>query len=367
MELKKIVSWNYPNKNTIYWDYIESFPEIQALKETPQSPIWHAEGNVWNHTKLVTEHASNIAEWQGLSVMETEIFVTSALLHDVGKPVATFTDKEGKIHSYKHEIESEKIARRLLWEEDINKRERICSLVRLHMDVHKLKDYWKFETFKKHIVDLMNKTEDFHLLCLLSLCDTKGAHYDLENKRVDVEKCEELCDFSQDPNRRMDWRIKQLHRVYFPTKQTVVVLIGLPGSGKSTWATGRDATIISRDTIREELGLCKPGEKIVGTPEQEARVSELFDQRFVDAIKCGENVIIDNISLRKQYRGHYKDLIKNYNVNWTYVYIQTEHLAINEMRRPEISHDIFTNMINKFDFPDRSEYDNLIILNKNDV
>ena len=207
----------------------------------------------------------------------------------------------------------------------------------------------------------MNQTEDFHLLCLLGLCDTKGAQYDPESKCIDVEKCEELCDFSRDPNRRMDWRIRQLHRAYFPTKQTVIVLIGLPGSGKSTYASKYNATVLSRDTIREELGLCKPGEKIVGTVQQEFKVSELFDQRFVDAIKRGENIIIDNINLRKQYRNHYKDLIKNHNVNWTYVYFQTENLAINEIRRPEISHDIFMNMIDKFDFPDRSEYDNLLI------
>ena len=46
MELKKIVSWNYNNKNVIYWDYIKSFPEIQVLEKIEQSPIWHAEGNV---------------------------------------------------------------------------------------------------------------------------------------------------------------------------------------------------------------------------------------------------------------------------------------------------------------------------------
>ena len=364
MELKKIVSWKYPDKNEVHWDYINTFPEIQALHNCEQSPIWHAEGNAWNHTKAVVEHASNVAEWEGLNVSETEILVTSALLHDIGKPVTTFTGDDGKIHSYKHEIESEKIVRRLLWEEDIYIRERICKLVRLHMAIHQLKNYWKFETFKKRIVDLMNQTEDFHLLCLLGLCDTKGAQYDPEAKCIDVEKCEELCDFSRDPNRRLDWRIKQLWRTYFPTKQIVVVLIGLPGAGKSVYASEYNATILSRDTIREELGICTPGQKCVGTMQQESKVSELFDQRFVDAIKRGENIIVDNINLKRSYRDRYKELAKHHNVSWTYVYFQTEHLAINEMRRPEISHDIFMNMIDKFDFPTRDEYDDLLIVHE---
>ena len=363
MELKRIVSWNYPNKNIIHWDYIESFPETQALKETPQSPIWHAEGNAWNHTKLVVEHASNLAEFAGLDIPDTEILVTAALLHDIGKPATTFTDDDGKIHSYKHEIESERITRKLLWEEDIYMRERICRLVRLHMDIHKIKNYWKFETFKKHIIDLMNSTEDFYLLCLLCMSDTKGAQYDPEAKCTDVEKCEELCDFACDPNRRLDWRIKQLWRTYFPTNQTVIVLCGLPGSGKSTYASTQNATILSRDTIREELGICEPGQKCVGTMQQESKVSELFDQRFVDALKRGENIIVDNINLRRSYRDRYKELAKHHNVSWIYVYFQTEHLAINEIRRPEISHDIFMNMIDKFDFPDKSEYDNILIVN----
>lgn len=362
MKTNRILTWESPNNNTIHWDYIESFPEIQALKETPQSIVWHAEGNAWNHTKAVVEQAISIAKMENLNISDTEVLITAALLHDIGKPATTFSDEEGKIHSYKHEIESEKITRRLLWEEDVKERERICSLVRLHMDVHKLKTYRKFETFKKHIIDLMNRTDDFHLLCLLSLCDTVGAQYNSEERDADIRKCEELYDFATPPKRGLDLKIRQLHRVYFPTNQTVVVLIGLPGAGKSTYAAKCNAAIISRDTIREELGMCKPGEKIVGTSEQEAKVSELFDQRFVAALKAGENIIVDNINLKKSYREHYKDLARQYNVYWTYVYIQTENLAINEMRRPEISHDVFLNMINKFNFPDSSEYDDFTII-----
>ena len=35
----------YPFKVTINWDLVKSFPAFQQLKDTPQPPIWHAEGN----------------------------------------------------------------------------------------------------------------------------------------------------------------------------------------------------------------------------------------------------------------------------------------------------------------------------------
>lgn len=35
----------YPTRITINWDLVESFPAFQQLKDTPQSPIWHAEGS----------------------------------------------------------------------------------------------------------------------------------------------------------------------------------------------------------------------------------------------------------------------------------------------------------------------------------
>jgi hypothetical protein len=36
------------------WDFIATIKEFKVLKTTPQSNIWHKEGDVWEHTKLVT-------------------------------------------------------------------------------------------------------------------------------------------------------------------------------------------------------------------------------------------------------------------------------------------------------------------------
>ena len=61
------------------------------------------------------------------------MLVLAALFHDIGKGVTTF-EKDGKWHAYGHEIEGEKITRKLLWDEGWAFRESVCALVRLHME-----------------------------------------------------------------------------------------------------------------------------------------------------------------------------------------------------------------------------------------
>ena len=74
----------YPFKVTINWDLVESFPAFLQLKDTPQSPVWHAEGNAWIHTCEVVYWANYYAGTLGLNIPETKILVLAALFHDIG-------------------------------------------------------------------------------------------------------------------------------------------------------------------------------------------------------------------------------------------------------------------------------------------
>lgn len=348
---------------------VESYPAFQQLKNTPQSPIWHAEGNAWIHTKKVVAWAEHFAKNLGLNIPDTKVLVLAALFHDIGKSSATFTSEDGKIHSYKHEYDSEKLARVILWDSNPYLREKICTLVRNHMKMHQLKDKQHYNKFKDALNSIMEQVPDFYLLCILALCDTKGAKYTPEIHEKDVEFMESICNFAyRSPQSKQNYR-----QLWFTLNKpiNIFVIIGLPGSGKTTWLqnyikrckSSNNYVILSRDLIRIELGYCTKDKKYLGTEDEEKKVTEIFNQRFKDALDNNMEIYIDDINTRVCYRDDYKKLAGKYNICWRYVYVQPSNINLNYERCSEISKTIFDEMIQKIDWPTPDEYDYLTIIN----
>lgn len=343
----------------IDWDLVESIPEFAALKDVQQSPEWHTEGNAWIHTKQVTEKALDFANNDRTCAIDAEIIVLSALFHDIGKSKATFVSEDGKIHSYGHEKFSDKITRKILWDEQIAIRESICNCVRLHMECHSLKKIKQFNAFKKRVENIQKCSLKFNALAFLHYCDVYGSNYDPIAKVKDIENADMLINYAQETV-----SLKELYWFYHHPTSYIKVMIGLPGAGKSTYVEKfRDShVILSRDLIRVELGFCKEGEKVVCTREQENQVTDVFEDRFYEALRSEKNVIIDNINLKKVYRDSYKTIASDFNVHWEYVYVQAPSLEDNYKRRPMISKEQFNEMLSRFDFPDPSEYDRIITI-----
>lgn len=142
------------------------FSLLFKLKSIPQSPVYHPEGDVWNHTMLVVDAA---AERKVLS-REPRVFMWAALLHDLGKITATKT-RNGKITAYEHDIQGEKLARGFLNEctpdeEFINS---VCALVKWHMQPLYVQKRLPFSN-----LGTMAAETDTGEIALLSLCDRLG-------------------------------------------------------------------------------------------------------------------------------------------------------------------------------------------------
>src|SRR6266700_2539033 len=75
------------------WDGIqEQSTYIRAPYKVPQSPIFHAEGDVLIHTRRVVEALISLDEWRNLPAEERMLLFASTLLHDIGKPICTKFD-----------------------------------------------------------------------------------------------------------------------------------------------------------------------------------------------------------------------------------------------------------------------------------
>lgn len=113
--------------------WLRYFPELEALVDCKQDPIWHPEGDVWTHTcHCMDAFARNRIdhEWEDLVVG------FAVLCHDMGKPVSTFVDSEtGRIRSPRHDIRGVPIARVFMERMTRQKKifEEVLPLVEHHM------------------------------------------------------------------------------------------------------------------------------------------------------------------------------------------------------------------------------------------
>lgn len=109
---------------------IRFFPQLDAMRETPQDEEWHPEGNVWIHTGMVIDRAAALrqADDDDLALM------LAALLHDVGKPLCTRVEG-GRVTSRSHSKLGIEPATRLLyrWRAPNRLIAKVCALVEHHL------------------------------------------------------------------------------------------------------------------------------------------------------------------------------------------------------------------------------------------
>jgi poly(A) polymerase len=99
-------------------------PEVVAMKDTPQSPDYHPEGDVFVHTMLLLSHMQE----------PSETLAYGALLHDIAKPVCV-RQEEKRITFYGHTEKGSEMAMEMLQRLKRSRAtgERVAYLVRNHL------------------------------------------------------------------------------------------------------------------------------------------------------------------------------------------------------------------------------------------
>ena len=143
------------------------FKEVEDLIGVNQPKEHHPEGDVFNHTMLVLNQAAKLRK----DAKDPLAFMLAAMCHDFGKAVTTKIDENGKVTSYKHELESVKITEAFLDRlNKVNLKKEVLNLVELHMKPNQMYNIAK----KKSMMKLWDEAICPEDLILLARADSLG-------------------------------------------------------------------------------------------------------------------------------------------------------------------------------------------------
>jgi poly(A) polymerase len=158
----------------------EILPEVHALQGVEQPPVFHPEGDVWEHTLRMVALLSRPNGKADLRL------AWAVLLHDVGKAVTRSEDAAGT-HFYGHVQRGEEIAaailRRLRFSRE--EMETILALVRGHMLFMNVRE------MRPNRLKRLLRTPDFALHLELHRIDCLGSHGLLDHYEFCRQKLEE--------------------------------------------------------------------------------------------------------------------------------------------------------------------------------
>jgi len=338
-------------------------PELSGLKSIPQNPEYHGEGDVFRHTEMVCEKLTEMTAWQELPEEEKRLLFLAAAYHDIGKSVCTKLE-DGKWVSPRHTIVGEKIFRQTIYHESerfgltFAQREFAAKLIRYHgLPV------W-FWTKKNPETDLFKASESLplKLLYLLSKADVLGRQETLPGQLSDqvdlfAEYAKELQlwehphAFANPYTRFQFYRKENLWQdaeLYDDTEFDVIMMAGLPLSGKDTWiaCNGGERPMVSLDEFREKLGIApaKDSGKVVHAALEQARTYLRRKQPF----------IWNATNLIQETRQKLIHLFADYGARVHLLYLEVpyrELLNRNRTRARQIPEAILEEMIRKIEVP----------------
>lgn len=352
-------------------DWSETQAWCQPMKGCVQDAEWHAEGDVWTHTKLVCRELTKLAEWETLSNRDRTILTFVALFHDSAKPLTTQVDPEtGRVTSPKHAVKGEFVARNALRDLDcdLRTREEIAKLVRYHGRPAFLLERKE----PAHEVVRLSWLLSNRLLFLFALADTRGRDTDSMSRPEEnlhywkMLAAEHFCfdqrhPFANEQARFVFFRSPEPNLHYVPYEEfscEVTMMSGVPGSGKDTWlAQNRsDLPVVSLDEIRTEMG--------VDPVDNQGEVIQVARERCREYLRSKTSFAFNATNLLVQTRRRWLELFADYNARIDLVYVEPPFQRIlqqNRKRADAIPESVLRKLAAKCEPPTWAEAHQLLV------
>ncbi|MEA5047014.1 MAG: AAA family ATPase [Eubacteriales bacterium] len=347
---------------------------LARLSSIPQNPVWHGEGDVLTHTRMVCEALVSDGEWRALPGRERQILFLAALLHDVGKAVCTRFE-DGAWSSPHHSLTGAGTARTLLWltfglcgtPEKQSMRESVCQLIRSHMAPVHVQDLPMPE---RKVIQLSSDGAQANwfsnrLLAILARADARGR-VSTDTKQL-LDAIDFFAELAQEqgcldapyPFRSTFERYLYLSGDsrwpvprYDASWGQIFMLSGLPGVGKDTYLHRNlpGLPVLSLDDIREELG--------VSPEKSQAPVVVAAKQRAMELLRNRQPFVWNATDLTAMIRKKQISLFSAYGATTRVIYLETnweEQLRRNASRSRAVPQAAIRHMLDRLVPPLPSE------------
>ena len=350
-------------------------PVLSELAGIPQDPFYHGEGDVLTHTRLVMEELEKLPSFRALSGEEREILRIAAALHDLGKKVCT-RPEGGRLVSPGHARAGAEMARLILWRdfglcgtpEKQNIREVVCGLIRYHsLPPYAIENGdGKLRLIRAAANGEMIPFFTVRLLCALSEADALGRICDDKDDMLDrIALCAELAKEAgcydgpyPFPTEHTAYaclsgkNISPEYPLYDDTWGEVILLSGLPGTGKDTWIKSNcpNLPMISLDEIRKELN--------IPPTQNQGRVADAARERAKELLRKKQSFVWNATNILPMTRKRQVDLFAAYGASVRLVYLETEweeQLRRNAARPDAVPEAAISGMLEKLTPPERFE------------
>ena len=357
-------------------DWLARIVPASDLAATPQDHAFHAEGDVWTHTKLAIEALVQSPLYAALDPAGQRIVAAGVLLHDIGKP-STTREEAGKLTSRGHSARGDNLARVALWRQGVPfaEREQVCALIRHHQIPFFGITKPAAEAARLAIRLSLVTRNDW--LVAVADADARGRRCADPADQVRIvdhcalwaEHCRELGVL----DRPQSFASPHTRRVYFETAPgarqpevlahddttcEVVLMCGLPASGKDTWLRAHrpELPVVSLDALRDQLD--------VDPADTQAHVIAAARERAREYLRAGTSFAWNATNLSAQLRGQLLELFRGYRARTHIVYCETsahDQNARNRGRREPVPSAVIDRMLDRWSVPDLAEAHDLTL------